>query len=377
MTGRIYLSAPDVGALEEEFLLDAVRSGWVAPLGPHVSAFEAELSDWSDTTHAVALSSGTAALHLALLATGVGPGQTVIVPTMTFAATANAVHYTGARPFFVDCQLSDGNLDVALLDDVLTRLIAAGHDVGAVIPVDLLGVCADYGALLPVCAEHGVPVIEDAAESLGASWHGRPAGSFGRAGVFSFNGNKIMTTSGGGMLVSNDADLVERCRYLATQARQPVVHYEHTDIGFNYRLSNLLAAVGRAQLRRLAEMIERRRQLRDRYAKLFTRATGVRLLGDDDQESNCWLTAIVVDPDEAGWCAADLAKALGTQDIETRPLWKPMHRQPVHADAGAAITGAADALFARGLTLPSGSSLSATQIDLVAETIVAFLEARS
>ena len=185
---------------------------------------------------------------------------------MTFAATANAVHYTGARPFFVDSQLSDGNIDVELLDDVLTRLIAAGHDVGAVIPVDLLGVCADYGALLPVCAGHGVPVIEDAAEALGASWHGRPAGSFGRAGVFSFNGNKIMTTSAGGMLVSDNGGLVERCRYLATQARQPVVHYEHTDIGFNYRLSNLLAAVGRAQLRRLAEMIERRRQLRDRYA---------------------------------------------------------------------------------------------------------------
>ncbi|MBA3489089.1 MAG: aminotransferase class I/II-fold pyridoxal phosphate-dependent enzyme [Longispora sp.] len=372
--GQIYLSPPDVGALEEDYVLRALRSGWVAPLGPDVDAFEYEVAQRVGTHHALALSSGTSALHLALLALGVGPGQVVVVPTLTFAATANAVVYTGAEPVFVDCEPSTGNIDVTLLAELLTDLHAEGRQVGAVIPVDIFGSCADYAALLPVCADFGVPVVEDAAESLGATHEGRPAGSFGRAGALSFNGNKIMTTSGGGMLVSDDAALIDHCRYLATQARQPVLHYEHTDIGYNYRLSNLLAALGRAQLRRLDDMMSRRRQLRELYEKLFVRIDGVRVLGDADQEANCWLTAIVVDPARVGWRPDELCAHLAAHNIETRPVWKPMHLQPVFAGARGLLTGAAEQLFETSLTLPSGSALDESQIGRVFDAIEGFLE---
>ncbi|GAA3735669.1 aminotransferase class I/II-fold pyridoxal phosphate-dependent enzyme [Plantactinospora mayteni] len=373
-SGRIHLSAPDIGPLEESYLLRAVRSGWVAPVGPEIDSFEREIAERVGTAYAVAVSSGTAALHLALLALGARPGQVVIVPTLTFVATANAVVYTGAEPVFVDCEPATGNIDPALLTDLLRELRAAGRTVAAVLPVDMFGSCASYPEILPVCAAAGVPVIEDAAEALGAVRDGRPAGSFGRAGVLSFNGNKIITTSGGGMVVSDDAELIDRCRYLSTQARQPVAHYEHTDVGYNYRLSNLLAALGRAQLRRLDAMIARRRRLRGRYAKLFAAVPGVRLLADADPGTNCWLTTITVDPAQAGWHASDLASHLGRQDIETRPVWKPMHLQPVFGTARASLTGAAQRLFDTGLTLPSGSALTEPQVTRVLGAIERFLE---
>jgi dTDP-4-amino-4,6-dideoxygalactose transaminase len=376
MSGRIFLSPPDVGVLEEEYVIAALRSGWVAPVGPCVDAFEREMAQRTGTTHAVAVSSGTAGLHLALMALGVGPGHVVVVPTLTFAATANAVVYTGAEPIFVDCDPATGNLDVALLADVLSELRADGSDIGAVIPVDMFGSCVDYGAMLPIARDAGVPVIEDAAEALGSTYAGAPAGSFGRISALSFNGNKIMTTSGGGMVLSNDAALAERCRYLATQARQPVAHYEHHDIGYNYRLSNLLAALGRAQLRRLDEMIERRRSLRERYAKLFADVDGVRLLADADMESNCWLTTIVVDPVRTGWHAAQLGAHLATLDIETRPLWKPMHLQPVFAGRRCVLTGASQRLFETGLTLPSGSALDESRVSQVLDAIALFVQGR-
>ncbi|HYN93543.1 MAG TPA: aminotransferase class I/II-fold pyridoxal phosphate-dependent enzyme, partial [Pilimelia sp.] len=374
---RVFLSAPDVGDLEEAYVLDALRSGWVAPAGPHLTAFEREVADRAGVRHAVAVSSGTAALHLALVALGVGPDQVVVVPTLTFAATANAVVYTGAAPVFVDCDPATGNVDVDLLATLLARLGATGRRVGAVLPVDLFGACADYDAILPLCAAYGVPVVEDAAEALGATYRGRPAGSFGRAAALSFNGNKIMTTSGGGMLLSDDQALAERSRYLASQARAPVAHYEHADIGYNYRLSNVLAALGRAQLRRLDTMVARRRQLRERYAKTFAGHDGVTLLGDDPGDgANCWLTTVVVDPSRAGWRAADLAAHLAGHDIETRPVWKPMHLQPVFAGADKALTGAAERLFATGLTLPSGSGLGPGQTGRVFDAIRLFLDAR-
>ncbi|SBT37759.1 DegT/DnrJ/EryC1/StrS family aminotransferase [Micromonospora auratinigra] len=374
MSDRILLSPPDVGPLEEAYLLGALRSGWVAPLGPEVDAFERELADRLGVGGALALASGTAALHLALVALGAGPGQVVIVPTLTFVATANAVVYTGAEPVFVDCDETTGNLDPELLDRALTRLRGAGRRIAAVVPVDMFGSCADYGRLLPICAAAGVPVLEDAAEALGAQRDGRPAGAFGRAGVLSFNGNKIITTSGGGMLLSDDPELIARCRYLSTQARQPVAHYEHHDVGYNYRLSNLLAALGRAQLRRLDQMIARRRALRERYAKAFGGVPGVRLLADDDHGSNCWLTTVVVSPVEAGWRAADLAAHLAAEGIETRPVWKPMHLQPVFATATSVLSGAAERLFADGLTLPSGSALSDRQADRVFDAVHRFLD---
>ncbi|MFC0031564.1 DegT/DnrJ/EryC1/StrS family aminotransferase [Micromonospora chaiyaphumensis] len=374
---RVLLSPPDVGPLEESYLLRALRSGWVAPVGPEVDAFERELAERVGTAHAVALSSGTAGLHLALIALGVRPGDAVIVPTLTFVATANAVVYTGAEPVFVDCEPESGNLDPELLDRALRELRHAGRRVAAVLPVDMFGSCADYGRILPICAAAGVPLVEDAAEALGATFDGRPAGSFGRAGVLSFNGNKIITTSGGGMLVTDDGDLADRCRYLSTQARQPVPHYEHTDTGYNYRLSNLLAAVGRAQLRRLDSMMARRRAHRSRYAALFAQTPGVRLLGAGDPAANCWLTSILVDPEAAGWRAGELAAHLAAADIETRPVWKPMHLQPVFAGARTLLTGAAERLFATGLTLPSGSGMTPEQVDRVCARIDDFLRRSS
>lgn len=376
MTPRVLLSPPDVGPLEESYVLDALRSGWVAPAGPHLEAFEREVAERVGCGHAVALASGTAGLHLALLAVGAGPGDVVVVPTLTFVATANAAVYTGAEPVFVDCDPATGNLDPDLLHELLRELRALGRRVAAVMPVDMFGTCADYTRILPICADAEVPVVEDAAEALGATHHGRAAGSFGRAGVLSFNGNKIITTSGGGMLLSDDADLVARCRHLSTQARQPVPHYEHVEVGYNYRLSNVLAALGRAQLHRLDDIVARRRWLREQYAKLFAAVPGVRLLAEGDWEANCWLTTVVVDPAIAGWRAAELAAHLAAQDIETRPVWKPMHLQPVFAGARSLLTGAAERLFTDGLTLPSGYAMTESRLARVLDGIEQFLKSR-
>ncbi|GAB1694351.1 DegT/DnrJ/EryC1/StrS family aminotransferase [Krasilnikovia sp. M28-CT-15] len=376
MTDQILLSPPDIGTLEETYLVEALRSGWVAPAGPAVTTFEHEIAERCGVGHAVATSSGTAALHLALLALGVGRGDLVAVPTLTFAATANAVAYTGAEPVFVDVDPHTGNLDPALLAGLCTELDGGKARLAAVIPVDLYGRCADYDTLLPLCDRYGVPLVEDAAEALGATFGGRPAGSFGRAAVLSFNGNKIMTTSGGGMLLSDDAALAEKCRYLSTQARQPVAHYEHVDVGYNYRLSNLLAALGRAQLHRLDGMIARRRALRDAYAKLFAATDGVRLLGADDPAANCWLTSIVVDPYRSGWAAADLAGHLAGAGIETRPVFKPMHLQPVFAQARSVVNGSAQRLFEHGLSLPSGSALGEPETRKICDSIMGFLDSR-
>lgn len=373
----IYLSNPDVGESEEQAVLNAVRSGWVAPVGPEVDAFERELAHRTDVTHAVALSSGTAALHLALLGIGVVPGDVVLTASMTFAATANAIVYTGAEPYFIDCVEATGNIDPELLELALKELLTAGERVAAIVPVDLLGKAADYSALEDIAAQYGIPLISDAAESLGAGHRGRPAGSFGRASVLSFNGNKIMTTSGGGALLTNDANLATDARYLATQARRPVVHYEHTDIGYNYRLSNILAALGRAQLGRLDEMIARRRLRREQYKQLFTSIDGVTVFGaEGDAEDNVWLTSILVDKEAAGWSAPDLSAALRKDNIESRPLWKPMHLQPVFSGARSLVTGTSERLFSTGLTLPSGSVLRNNQFDRVLASIQNYLGGR-
>ncbi|BCY12815.1 DegT/DnrJ/EryC1/StrS aminotransferase family protein [Actinoplanes sp. L3-i22] len=378
----VLLSGPDIGPLEQEYVLAALRSGWVAPAGPDLDLFEREIADRVGVPHAVAVNSGTAALHLALLGIGVGPGDVVVVPTMTFAATANAVAYTGATPVFVDCDPATGNLDPDLLPGLL-------GEAKAVLTVDLYGSCADYDRILPAAERHGVPVIEDAAEALGARYakspyakspdkkspyKNRAAGSFGRAAALSFNGNKIMTTSGGGMLLTADPELAARARHLATQARLPAEHYEHAEIGYNYRLSNLLAALGRAQLCRLDEMIERRRAVRDGYAKVFAHVDGVLLPGADDPAANCWLTGIVVDPERTGWPARDLAAHLAARNVETRPLFKPMHLQPVFAGARAVLSGAAEHLFRNGLALPSGSALTGSEVRRVLDDIAEFLE---
>ncbi|GAA4587659.1 dTDP-4-amino-4,6-dideoxygalactose transaminase [Actinoplanes octamycinicus] len=379
MSGKsqtVLLSGPDVGDLEQEFVLAALRSGWVAPVGPDLDAFEREIAERVGVPHAVGLSSGTAALHLALLGLGAGPGDVVVVPTLTFVATANAVVYTGATPVFADCDPVTGNLDPDLLAELLAELTAAGTPVRAVLTVDLYGCCADYERLLPICERYGVPLVEDAAEALGATCRGRAAGSFGRAAALSFNGNKIITTSGGGMLLTADAGLAGRARHLAGQARLPAEHYEHAEVGYNYRLSNLLAALGRAQLRRLDEMIERRRAVHDAYAKIFSGVDGVRLLGDADPAANCWLSCAVVDPERTGWPVAELAAHLAARRVETRPIFKPMHLQPLFAGARAVLSGAAEHLFRHGLALPSGSALTGEQVRWVLDGVAEFLDGR-
>jgi dTDP-4-amino-4,6-dideoxygalactose transaminase len=293
---------------------------------------------------------------------------------MTFAATANAIVYAGAQPFFVDSEFDSGNMNPDLLREAIARANAAGTRVAAIVPVDLLGKAVNYTEILAIAAEHGIPVLSDAAESLGATHRGRAAGSFGAASVISFNGNKIMTTSGGGMLLTDDVELASRTRYLATQARQPAVHYEHTEIGYNYRMSNLLAALGRAQLTRLDSMIARRRAMRDRYRQLFASVDGVTIFGGtNDDNDNFWLTSIVIDPSATGWTPDELSAALLEQNIESRPLWKPMHLQPVFAEAPAVVDGTSERLFTTGLTLPSGSALDEAEIDRVLTAMSSFL----
>ncbi len=371
MPERIHLSKAHVTRVEEDLLVEAIRSGWVAPLGPFVDRFEREMAERVGVAGALALSSGTAALHLALLDVGAGPGRVVVLPSMTFAATANAVLYTGARPVFIDALTDDANVDPQLALEAIDTLRAEGQDVAAFVSVDLFGRACDYTALAPGLADRGVPLVEDAAEALGASHRGRAAGSFGRSAALSFNGNKIMTTSGGGMLLSDDEDLLARARYLSTQARQPVPWYEHTEMGFNYRMSNLLAAVGVGQLSRLDEMIARRRAIRDRYAAGLATISGLTFLGRDaaggDTEDNCWLTCVVL-PEGAPSPDAVMA-SLETVQIEARHLWKPMHLQPVFSSARSFTTGAAEELFDRGVTLPSGSELTDDQIDRVIEAV--------
>ena len=374
MTDRIYMSSPDVGQLEEDALVAALRSGWIAPLGPEVDAFERDVASRVGVAHGVALSSGTAALHLGLLTLGVGPGDVVVTSTLTFAATANAIVYTGAEPYLIDALPATGNMDPALLRDALVKLRGAGERVGAIVPVDLLGKAVDYTSIISIADEFDVPVLADAAESLGATHSGRAAGSFGRASIVSFNGNKIMTTSGGGMLLTDDEAFATHVRYLATQARQPVVHYEHVDIGYNYRMSNLLAALGRAQLSRLDEMIARRREMREAYKSLFAGVDGVEVFGaGGDMYDNVWLTSVLVEEESAGWTPSQLSAALAAQNIESRPLWKPMHLQPVFAGARGEITGTSEQLFRSGLTLPSGSALTVSERRRVLSATSAFV----
>ena len=374
MSFDVLLSPPDVGELEQEYVLNAMKSGWVAPAGPDLDSFEQEVAARVRVGHAVALSSGTAALHVALVAWGVGPGDVVPVSTFTFAATINAIRYVGATPYLVDCEPESGNIDVALLEEALDCISSEGRVVGAVVPVDLMGKCVDYTAIAALCKQRGLRLLCDAAESFGATHAGRQAGSFGDASVLSFNGNKVMTTSGGGMLLTDDGDLAAHVRKLSTQAREPVPHYEHKEIGYNYRLSNILAALGRAQLTRLDAMIARRRHWRDRYRQLFSGVDGVRIMGGaDDRADNCWLTAVVVDEARTGWSASDLATLLGQAAVETRPMWKPMHLQPVNAGLPATLNGSSTNLYNSGLTLPSGSSMSEAEFCMVESSIRAMV----
>jgi dTDP-4-amino-4,6-dideoxygalactose transaminase len=357
---RIFLSPPHLSGRELEYLKDAVDSNWIAPLGPQVDAFEADLARLAGVEHALALSSGTAALHLALVVLGIGPDDEVACSSLTFSASANPIRYAGASPVFVDAEADTWTLDPALLDSALTE-----RKIAAAIAVDLYGQCCDYDAIRAVCDRHGVPLVQDAAESLGATYKDVASGGQGDLAAFSFNGNKVITTSGGGALVSDDGDLIAHARKLSTQAREPAPHYEHVELGFNYRLSNLLAAVGRAQLEVLPERITSRRRINQRYRELLP---DVEFMPEADYgTSNCWLTCILVDDPER------IRLALEAVDIESRPLWKPMHLQPFYRDAPVYGGEVAASLFARGLCLPSGSALTDADQQRVAEIVLGAL----
>jgi dTDP-4-amino-4,6-dideoxygalactose transaminase len=353
-------------------LLEAFDSNWIAPAGPDLDAFEREVAEQAGVAHAVALSSGTAALHLALLLAGVERGDEVLVPSLTFIASAAAVTYVGAQPVFVDCSADSWNLDPALVEEELTKRAGAGRLPAAVITVDLYGETADYENLEGLCRRFDVPLIEDSAEALGSTYRGGPAGSFGAAGVFSFNGNKIITTSGGGILVTGSPSWAERARHLATQAREPHAHYEHAVVGFNYRLSNLLAALGRAQLRGLPSRMMRRERIDAAYREGLCGLPGISWMPRTAAgTSNYWLTCILIDPEAFGADREQVRVALEAADIESRPTWKPLHLQPAFAGVGLIGPGHCAEVFDRGLCLPTGSALSATDQARIIELITA------
>lgn len=356
---RIYVSPPHLGAAERELLLSAFDSNWISTVGPHVDNFEREMADLCEVRHAAGLSSGTAALHLALVVIDAGPGDAIVCSDFTSAGALHAIAYVGATPVLVDSDLSSWNMDPDLLEEELGARAKSGTLPKAVIVVDVYGQCARYDRIGAICATYGVPIIEDAGEALGASFGGRPAGHHGLLSTLSFNGNKIITTSSGGMLLSDDGALVERARRLAAQGRDPAPHYEHSAIGYNYRMSNLLAAIGRGQLRNLPDRVERRRANFEHYRGALGGEPGIELMPEiEGGRSTRWLTCMLVDPGEFGATREDIRLHLETHNIESRPLWKPMHAQPVWR--GARVVGGAvsERLFELGLCLPSGSNLT-------------------
>lgn len=361
---RIWLSPPHMSGHEQAFVTDAFESNWIAPLGPHVDAFERELATYVGTAHAAALASGTAAIHLALLTLGVRPGDKVICSSFTFAGSVNPIRYCGAEPVLIDSEPDTWNMCPTLLEQAFDALARQGTPPKAVILVDLYGIPPKIEQIADLCAHYKCPLIEDAAEALGSTYKGQRLGSFGRIGILSFNGNKIITTSGGGALLSDDETLVKAARFLSTQARDPAPHYEHSSLGYNYRMSNILAAIGRGQMKVLDERVAHRRRVHGWYRELLGNVPGIEFAPlPPDCESNQWLTTVLL-PNSA---ARDrVISALAATRIESRPLWKPMHLQPLYASANAFISGISQRLFERGLCLPSGSALTESEIQEVA-----------
>jgi dTDP-4-amino-4,6-dideoxygalactose transaminase len=370
---RIYLSSPHMGQSEREFIEEAFRSNWIAPLGPNVDAFERELAEVAGVTHAAAVSSGTAAIHLGLVLMNVSRGDEVLCSALTFAASANPIRYQGAEPVFVDSEPESWNMSPRALEAALDDSKRRGKMPRAAIVVNLYGQSADYDRILEICNAFGVPVLEDAAESLGAAYKGRPSGSFGLIGAFSFNGNKIITTSGGGMLVSGERTLVERARYLATQAREPAAHYEHVVIGYNYRMSNILAGIGRGQLRVLSDRVAARRRVFERYRDELKEIDALNWMPEPEWSfGNRWLTACTIDGKRSKIARKDVIAALAAEDIEARPIWKPMQLQPVFSGCryfGHDGRSVSAELFETGMCLPSGSNMSESQQGRVIERL--------
>lgn len=368
----IWLSLAQTGEAEEKFVLEAFRSQWVTTVGPNVDAFERELEEYLGETHVVALGSGTSALHLGLVMLGVGPGDEVLCQSMTFAASANPIIYQGASPVFVDSEEKTWNMSPELLEEaVKDRIRRTGRTPKAIIPVDLYGMPSSMGEIMAVAEKYGIPVLEDAAEALGSEYEGRKCGVFGTYGAFSFNGNKIITTSGGGALCCPDEKSRDKVKFYATQARDQAPHYEHTHIGYNYRLSNVCAGIGRGQMLSLPAFLEKRRSIHESYRNRLSSIPGLTLLENPDARyhSNHWLTCLLIQPEEAGFDREELRLALLEAGVESRPLWKPMHLQPVFRSCPFYGAGVSDRLFDRGLCLPSGVALTESDMDRIMDVI--------
>ena len=367
---RIYLSPPHLEGDELEYVKDALASNWIAPLGPHVDAFEKELSEFVAVPQALALSSGTAAIHLALRLLGVGACDEVFCSSLTFIASANPIVYQGGEPVFIDSDKATWTIDPDLLSEELRACAARGKLPKAVVAVDLYGQCADYDRILESCAEYGVPLVEDAAEALGATYKDKMAGNFGDFSIFSFNGNKIITTSGGGLLLSRSKALIDQSRFLAVQAKDPVPYLQHSVIGYNYRMSNVLAAIGRAQLRVLPKRLAARRRNYQEYKAALGHFPGIEFMPQASYgQSNCWLTCLLIDPQGFGATREQVRLALEAENIESRPCWKPMHLQPVFARHRVRGGAVAQNIFERGLCLPSGSNLKEDDLQRIIAVI--------
>jgi dTDP-4-amino-4,6-dideoxygalactose transaminase len=371
MINKIWLSSPHMGGSEQKYVKEAFATNWIAPLGPHVNAFEHGLQVETQTKNAAALSSGTSALHLALILLGVKAGDIVFCQSITFSASANTIAYQGALPVFIDSEFDTWNMDPVLLKTALEEAKHIGNLPKAIIPVHLYGMPAKMDEIFSIAREYGVPIIEDAAEALGSNIYKKPCGSFGEFGVLSFNGNKIITTSGGGALLSENAEMIEKARFLATQARDSAPHYQHSHIGYNYRMSNVLAGIGRGQLEVLNDRVFARRNNFERYKQYFSKHNnaGFNIQFQEEPEgyfSNRWLTCILVDPTlNKGLNREEIRLAMDEENIESRPLWKPMHQQPVFSSSKSYLNGVSDKLFENGLCLPSGSNLTEEEFERI------------
>ncbi len=361
MSDKIWLSSPHMGGTEQNYVNEAFESNWIAPLGPNVNGFENDLAAYTGLKAASALSSGTAAIHLALIMLGVKAGDEVLVSSFTFSATVNPITYLGATPILIDSEPETWNMCPELLEEAIKDRISLGKKPKAIIPVHLYGMPAKIDRIMEIANRYKIPIIEDAAEALGSTYKNKKLGTFGIMGVLSFNGNKIITTSGGGALISNDEKFIQKSRFLATQARDNAPHYQHSEIGYNYRMSNIVAGIGRGQMEVLDKHIALRRENFLFYKKHLSEIDGISFLEEPNKDffSNCWLTCILVDPKKTdGVTREDIRLALEAENIESRPLWKPMHMQPVLKDCPVYENGTSEKLFEMGLCLPSGSNLT-------------------
>lgn len=359
---RIFLSPPHMGGTEIDYVMQAFKSNYIAPAGPQLSQFEQAFSKLTGMKHCVAVASGTAAMHLVLRTLGVKAGDSVLASTLTFIGSVSPITFLDAKPVFVDCDAATWTMDPNLVADTIKQMKSKGQLPAAVVPTDLYGQSSDVDALRAICDPEGIPVVVDSAEALGASYRGESAGKRGRAAIFSFNGNKIITTSGGGMLATDDEQIANRCKHLSTQAREPFLHYEHEEVGYNYRMSNVLAGIGIGQLEVLPERVNRKRLIFDRYVQELGSLPGVSFMPEADY-GRCtrWLTVALVDSSKFGATPNEIISALDAENIESRPVWKPMHMQPAFAGCATAGGAVSERFFRDGICLPSGTLMSDEQ----------------